>query len=258
METNKQNDEIEIDLRQIFAVLMHKIVIIIMTGIIIGLLALLVSKLLIKPVYESSTSLYVLNRQGQGATTNADLQSATQLTKDYKILITSRTVTQQVISELNLDMTDAQLASIIAVNTPTDTRILEIAVRNHDQYKAKEIADKVAQISSDNICDIMQVEQVNIVEQANFPTSPVSPNVKRNAIIGGILGILIAAAVVVVRFLMNDTIRSAEDIERYLGISTLALIPLSDELNDGENSKKKKKKKKHVSSNDKARKQGEK
>ena len=255
---NQQNDEIEIDIRQIFGVLMHNIVIIIMAGVIIGLLALLTSKLFLKPVYESSTSLYIINRQSQASTTYSDIQSSTQLTKDYKILITSRTVTERVISELNLDMTADQLANSITVDTPTDTRILDITVANHDQYKAKEIADKVAQISSDSICKIMQIEDVNIVDEANFPSAPVSPNVKKNTMIGGILGILLAAAFVIIRFLLNDTIRSSEDIERYLGISTLALIPIEEDLNDKQNHKKKKKKKKKASSNDNVRKPGEK
>jgi len=249
MEINRQNDDIEIDIRQIFEVLLHKIIIIILTGVIVGLLALLISKLYLKPVYESSTTLYVLNRQSQTTTTYNDIQSASQLTKDYKYLITGRTVTERVISELNLDMTASQLASSITVNTPTDTRILEITVANHDQYKAKEIADKVAQISSDSICNIMQIEDVNIVDEANFPSSPVSPNIKKNTLIGGLLGILLSSVIVVIQFLMNDTIRSSEDIERYLGISTLALIPMSEDFDEGDNLKKKKKKKK-VSLND--------
>jgi len=256
MEVNKQNDEIEIDIRQIAAVLLHNIVIIIMAGVIVGLLALLTSKLFLKPVYESSTSLYIINRQSQTSTTLSDIQSSTQLTKDYKILITSRTVTERVISELNLDMTSVQLANSITVNTPTDTRILDITVANHDQYKAKEIADKVAQISSDSICKIMQIEDVNVVDEANFPSSPASPNIKKNTLIGAMIGILLAAAFVIIRFLLNDTIRSSEDIERYLGISTLALIPIEEDLNDSKNLKKKKKKKK-VISHDRVRKVGE-
>lgn len=256
METNIQNDEIEIDIMQMIRLLWSKAVIIIMTGIILGLIALLGSKLFISPVYQSSTQLYVINRQSEGTTTLTDLQSSTQLAKDYKILVTSRTVTEKVISDLKLDMTAEALADKITVNAGTDSRVLEIVVLDNDQYKAKEIADKVAQISADTICKIMDIEKVNIIDEANFPPSPVSPNVKKNAVIAGILGILLASAVVIIRFLLNDTIRSAEDIEKYLGISTLALIPLSEELYDGESSKKKKKKKK-PSPNNNVRKQGE-
>lgn len=257
MEMNKQNDEIEIDLRQILGLLWSKALIIIMVGIILGLIALIGSKLFISPVYQSSTKLYILNRQNAtGTTTLSDIQTSTQLTKDYKILVTSRTVTEQVISELGLDMTAAQLAGSITVNTPTDTRVLEIVVQNHDQYKAKEIADKVAQISADSICKIMDTEKVNVIEAGDFPSAPVSPNVKKNALIAAILGMLLSSAVIIVKFLMNDTIRSSEDIEKYLGISTLALIPLSEELNDGEG--RKKKKKRSSSSVNHARKQVEK
>lgn len=240
------NDEIEIDLRQIFSIIMSKAVIIIMIGVIFGLAALLGSKLLIRPTYESSTSLYVLNKQeGSTTTTYNDLQTSSQLTKDYMVLVTSRTVLEQVISELNLDLSSAALAGMITVTNPTNTRMLNITVANNDQYQAKEIADKVAEVSANSICSIMQIEKVNVVDKANLPTAPSSPNVMKNAVIAGLVGIILAMAVVVVRFLMNDTITTSEDVERYLGMSTLALIPLSDELDDSvEGAKARRKKRK--------------
>ena len=107
------NEEVEIDLRQIFSVILSKIVVIILVGVIFGLVALIGSKMLIKPTYESTTSLYVLNRQSQGTTTYSDLQSSTQLTQDYIVLVTSRSVTEKVISELKLDMTNEELVKMI-------------------------------------------------------------------------------------------------------------------------------------------------
>ena len=120
----RNNEEVEIDLRQIFSVILSKIVVIILVGVIFGLVALIGSKMLIKPTYESTTSLYVLNRQSQGTTTYSDLQSSTQLTQDYVVLVTSRSVTEKVISELKLDMTNEELVKMINVNTPTNTRVL--------------------------------------------------------------------------------------------------------------------------------------
>ena len=105
-EEQRRSDEVEIDLRQIFSIILSKIVIIVLVGIIFGLAALIGSKLLIKPTYQSTTSLYVLNRQSQGTTTYSDLQSSTQLTQDYVVLVTSRSVTEKVISELKLDLTN--------------------------------------------------------------------------------------------------------------------------------------------------------
>ena len=245
----RNNDEIEIDLRQIFAVIMSKIVIIILVGIITGLLAFIGSKLLIKPVYKSQTSLYVLNQQNQGTTTLSDLQSSAKLTQDYMILVKSRTVTEKVISELNLNMTNGGLAKNISVSTSSDSRVLEITISSHDPYEAKRIADKVAEISADSICDIMQIEKVNIFEEANVPTAPSSPNCMKNAMLAFVLGFVLAVAVVVIRFVMNDTINTSDDIERYLGISTLALIPLSEGLDDNsDHSSSRRKKRKQNSS----------
>lgn len=244
----KNNDEIEIDLRQIFVVIMSKIVIILLVGVIFGLAAFIGSKLLLKPVYQSQTSLYVLNKQNQGTTTLSDLQSSTQLTKDYMILVKSRTVTEKVISDLNLDTTNERLAKKISVSTPSDSRVLEITVADNDQYEAKRIADKVAEISADSICDIMQIEKVNVFEEANIPAKPSSPNCMKNALIAFVLGLVLAIAVVVIRFVMNDTINTSEDIEKYLGVSTLALIPLSEDLDDSAEASAKKKKRKHGSS----------
>lgn len=249
MNINKQNnnDEVEIDLRQILSVLVKKAFIIIFTGVMCAIIGFVISKFAIKPLYESATKLYVINRQDDSTTTLSDIQSSTQLTKDYKILVTSLPVMEAVIKELNLDMEPENLASSISVNTPTDTRVLEIIVTNHDAVMAKQIVDAVARVSSDKICEIMQIEKVNIIEAGNIAKRPVSPNALKNALIGGVIGLILACAIVIIKSLMDDRIRTVEDVERYLELSTLALIPISDVLDDGskggknKNSKKKNK-----------------
>ena len=127
--------------------------------------------------------------------------------------------------------------------------MLEITVSNNDQYEAKRIADKVAEISADSICDIMQIEKVNVFEEANIPEKPSSPKLlkKCNHRIC-IRQWCLQLPLLVVRFVMNDTINTSEDIEKYLGISTLALIPLSEDLDDSAEAAAKRKKRKHSSS----------
>ncbi|MFR8119834.1 MAG: YveK family protein [Lachnospira sp.] len=250
----KNNDEIEIDLRQIFIVILSKIAIILLVGVIFGLAAFIGSKLLLKPVYRSQTSLYALKQcRARGTTTLSDLQSSTQLRQDYMISCKKpyRAVTEKgyPLLSLGLSTTDEKLAKADhSVSTPSDSRVLEITVSNNDQYEAKRIADKVAEISADSICDIMQIEKVNVFEEANIPEKPSSPNCLKNAIIAFVLGMVLAIAIVVVRFVMNDTINTSEDIEKYLGISTLALIPLSEDLDDSAEAAAKRKKRKHSSS----------
>lgn len=249
MEHNKekQNDEIEIDLRQVAIQILDKIVIIILAGIIGALAMLIYSKVFAKPVYTSTTNLYVISRQNDTTTTYSDVQTSTLLVKDFKVLVTSRTVTEQVISELGLDMTATQLANSVTVAAQSDTRVLEISVDNTDPYLAKSIADKLADVSSEFISSIMQIEKISTIDKAEVAAYPTSPNTTKNVLIGGAIGVILALAIVIIRMLMDDTVKNSDDIERYFGISTLALIPLSEQLDDSKYNSRGKRKKKHSS-----------
>ena len=243
---NVQNDEVEIDIVHILSILWEKILVIIATGIIVGLAGFLVSKFLITPKYESETKLYVLNRANDSATTLSDVQLSTQLTKDYQILVTSAPVMNQVIKELGLNMKASELASTISVDTPSDTRVLQITVTSDDPKRAKDIADKVAQVSSKKICDIMKIEQVNVIEEGSISEEPAVDTVQKWTLIGLALGIVLSCAVIIIRSMLDDTVKTTEDVEKYFDLSTLAVIPISEEMDDGlgKNKKSRKTKKK--------------
>jgi non-specific protein-tyrosine kinase len=243
---NVQNDEVEIDIGHILSILWEKILVIIATGIIVGLAGFLVSKFLITPKYESETKLYVLNRANDSATTLSDVQLSTQLTKDYQILVTSAPVMNQVIKELGLNMKASELASTISVDTPSDTRVLQITVTSDDPKRAKDIADKVAQVSSKKICDIMKIEQVNVIEEGSLSEEPAVDTVQKWTLIGLALGIVLSCAVIIIRSMLDDTVKTTEDVEKYFDLSTLAVIPISEEIDDGlgKNKKSRKTKKK--------------
>ena len=204
---NVQNDEVEIDIGHILSILWEKILVIIATGIIVGLAGFLVSKFLITPKYESETKLYVLNRANDSATTLSDVQLSTQLTKDYQILVTSAPVMNQVIKELGLNMKASELASTISVDTPSDT--------SDDPKRAKDIADKVAQVSSKKICDIMKIEQVNVIEEGSLSEEPAVDTVQKWTLIGLALGIVLSCAVIIIRSMLDDTVKTTEDVEKY-------------------------------------------
>ena len=243
---NVQNDEVEIDIGHILSMLWERILVIIATGIIVGLAGFLVSKFLITPKYESETKLYVLNRANDSATTLSDVQLSTQLTKDYQILVTSAPVMNQVIKELGLNMKASELASTISVDTPSDTRVLQITVTSDDPKRAKDIADKVAQVSSKKICDIMKIEQVNVIEEGSMSEEPAVDTVQKWTLIGLALGIVLSCAVIIIRSMLDDTVKTTEDVEKYFDLSTLAVIPISEEMDDGlgKNKKSRKTKKK--------------
>lgn len=227
MGTN-QEDEIEIDLKELFYVLKRKIWIIILTGVVGAVGVGLFTALVMKPIYTSSTMLYIVNKTTT-LTSLTDLQLGTQLTKDYKVLVTSRPVTAQVIADLDLNLTHEQLVGKIKVDNPADTRILMISVEDPDPYMAKSIADDVATVSSARMAKIMDSAPPNIVEEGYVPEQRTRPSISTNTVIGGLIGIFISCAIITVLYILNDTVKTPEDVEKYLGLNTLAAIPLFDE-----------------------------
>ena len=237
MGTN-QDDEIEIDLN----VIKRKLWIILLTGIVGAVGFGLFTAMVMKPVYTSSTMLYIVNKTTT-LTSLTDLQLGTQLTKDYKVLVTSRPVTGQVITNLDLNLSHEQLVKKIKVDNPTDTRILTISVEDTDPYMAKSIADEFASVASARMAEIMDSAPPNIVEEAYLPTQKTKPSITKNTMIGGLAGVFLAGAIILVLFVMNDAIKTPEDVEKYLGLNTLATIPVFE----GETGAKKKKSKRKKS-----------
>ena len=237
--TIRQTDEIEIDLWEICLVLIHNLALIISVGIMVALGAFLFTQLLVTPTYESTTKIYILNKQENASVTYSDIQLGTQLTKDYAELIQSRFVLEEVVQGMGLDLTYEQMKEKVSVTTPTDTRILAITVKDSDPVMAMKMANAIREAAAVHIMNVMDIQAVNVAETANMPMKKSSPSVLRNTFIGGLLGVFLIIAVVLVRYLMDDTVKTPEDVEKYLQLSTLAVIP----LNEGESEGKKKKKK---------------
>lgn len=228
---NITEDEIEIDLVELFMVLKSKLHIILLSGILAALLAFVGTKLLMTPMYTSVTKMYVLSRQDSSSgVTYSDLQTGSQLTKDYAELVKSRPVLEQVIAALNLDMEPEELAENITVETPTDTRILSISVESDNPKEAKEIADTLRETVSSEIKEIMHAESVDTIEDGNLPKEPSSPSLKKNMVLGGALGVFLALAILIFIFLRDDTIKNPDDVEQYLGLNVLTSIPIKGKV----------------------------
>lgn len=228
---NISDDEIEIDLVELFMVLKSKLHIILLSGILAALLAFIGTKLLMTPMYTSVTKMYVLSRQDSSSgVTYSDLQTGSQLTKDYAELVKSRPVLEQVIAVLNLDMEPEDLAENITVETPTDTRILSISVESDNPKEAKEIADTLRETVSSEIKEIMHAESVDTIEDGNLPKEPSSPSLKKNMVLGGALGVFLALAILIFIFLRDDTIKNPDDVEQYLGLNVLTSIPIKGKV----------------------------
>ncbi len=230
-----------IDLVEVFGVIWHWIWLILLVALAMGTAAYGFSKFALPEEYQSTTKIYVLDKSGAGGsnsqTTYSDLQVGIQLTKDYVELIKSRTVLEAVLKDNQLDgvYTYEKFADMVDVETPTDTRIVTITVTNHDPALAQKLANDIRTRSSELIINTMQIDAVNTYEEANYPDRKSGPSCGRWAIVAALLGALIVSAVVIVRYLMDDTIKTSEDVEKYLGLSNLALIPYDEEVLQPEN-----------------------
>lgn len=236
-----ENDEVEIDLLELFQALKRKIWMILAGGLVCALIAGVFTSFFMVPVYTSTSSMLVLSKETT-LTSIADLQLGSQLTNDYRVLIKSTTVLEQVIENLNLDMTPEVLNNSISIENPSDTRILEITVENTDPVMAKQIVDEVAEVSSVFVGDKMEVIPSKIIEEGKIPADRTSPSVEKNTLMGLLIGMLICAAIIVAYAVMDDTIKSEEDITKYLGVTMLAAVP---DRKDYINETKKKNKKRH-------------
>jgi capsular polysaccharide biosynthesis protein len=180
-----------------------------------------------EPVYSSTAMLWAVSKTSSLASL-VDLQMGSTLTQDYQVFITSRPVVNKVIEELELDMTYEQFVSTVSVSNPTGTRFIFITVNNHDPYMAKTIVDKLTDVSAERMGTVMETQQPSVADYGNLAEHPTSPSLTKNALIGAILGFVLSAGVITVLYLLDDSIHTSEDVEKYLGMNTLGLIPLAE------------------------------
>lgn len=162
------NEEIEIDLFELFMELKRKIWVILGVAVLCAGAAGAFSAFVLTPQYTSTAMVYILSKETT-LTSLADLQIGSQLTKDYKIIVTSRPVLEDVIEGLELNTTYKDLKKKITIDNPADTRILSISVMDPDPQMAKAIADKVAATASDYVGDIMEMVPPKLIEDGEVP-----------------------------------------------------------------------------------------
>ncbi len=228
MDTNNNkygSDVIEIDLMEAAGLLWHRMWLIVLCALLAGAAGFILSRFVVTEQYRSTTKIYVLNRQNDNTLTYSDVQLGTQLTKDFLELIKSRYVVEQVIAAWELPYSYEKLARKIDVSSQTDTRIIAITVTDEDPQMAQQLADEVRRLASERIKSVMDIQAVNVVDEANLPDHPASPNVGRWTVFGALIGAFLCIAIVLIHFMLDDTVKTADDIEKYLGLSTLGMIP---------------------------------
>ena len=223
-----QDSTTEIDLVEVFYLLWGNILKILACVVAGAVLAFGFTFFFVTPKYQASASIYIVSASNDSIVNLTDLQIGAQLTADYQELMLSRPLLQDVIQNLGLDATYKELARQISITNTSDTRILKITVTDTDPQLAADVANELVKQACIYLPKIMETESPNLVEDAVVPSQKSSPSYSRNTVLGALLGAVLCCGVLLVRYLMNDTFVTPDDIAKYFGTQPLATIPEGD------------------------------
>ncbi len=238
----REDVEDSIDLVQLFYMYLEHIWQILLVMILGAALAFGYTRFMITPMYRATAMVYVVSASNDSLINLSDLQLGSQLKSDYEKLIMVHPLIEDVIENLQLDMSYGQLVGMISASSPSDSRLLYITAKSPSPTQAAEIANEVARQATVHLPEIMASAAPNIADSATVPGAPFSPNYSSNMVKGAALTTLLYCAILLIRFMVNDSFTSPDDISRVLGELPLATIP---EGNLGENHRKGKKHRKH-------------
>lgn len=229
VKANVPNEDMgqEIDLIELWFRLLESWKLILVVTILFAVGAFAVTKLFITPIYVATAQLYVLS-PGDSVINLSDLQIGSSLTKDYLEVFKTWEVNEQVAKNLSLSYTTGQLQGMLTVTNPADTRILKISINSPKPREAMDIANEFAKVAQEYISFAMSAEKPSVLSAAKLPTAPSSPSTARNVMLGFMLGLLASGGYVAVRFILDDKIKTADDLRRYANLATLAIIPLGE------------------------------
>lgn len=194
-------------------------------GAIVGVLVMFVySFMLATPIYEATSKLYVLN-SSDSALNLSDLQIGSYLAADYIEVFDTWEIQEMVRQNLQLSYTNEEMRDMLTISNPSNTRILYLTVRSSNPQEAAAVANEYAAVGKRYISSTMQTDEPSVLSEAQVPTRTVSPRKLLNMALGMILGIFAVCAVIVVQFLLDDKVKTEEDIRKSTGLPTLAVVP---------------------------------
>ena len=236
------DDAVEIDLVELFYYLRHKLAWLILAVILGGIIAGAISYYLITPKYEATAKVYMVSASSDSLINLSDLNLGTSLSADYEEMLRIRPIYETVTEKLELDYTYEEFLKLIDISTVGNTRVLQITVETKDPEESQNIANLLADNAESYLPDLMETSEPNVAEYAILPEEPSSPNIIMNTMIGAIAALVLLCGSFTVKFVMDDTLKTAEDVEHAFGIMPLTVIPESDskELKSKKHKKKKK------------------
>lgn len=228
VQMKEKDEEVEIDLLDLLSFYWARkwlIIAAFLTGaIIVGL----VTFYLITPRYTATSKLYMVSASSDSIVDLTDLNIGTSLSTDYEQLLQVRPIFEEVIEKEKLPYTYEQLLGMVTISTITDTRILTISVESTKPDEAKRIANRLANLATTELPRLMDTSKPNVAEEAIFPEEKSSPSLSKNVVIGALVGMVLVLVVLTFFYMTDDTMKSAEDVEKEFGIMPLTVIPEGD------------------------------
>lgn len=224
MATETNDTVFTLDIKSLIKEALHRWVTIVAIFLVCVLVAFIYGQFITTPKYTSSAAIYAAN-QDDAKISTSEIAISTYLTKDCCELILSRAVLEDVIANLGLNMTYESLKSAVTVSNNEETRFINVKVTTSDAKKSCMIANGICEVAKEKIIELLGVDWVKITDTASLPKAPSSPSVASYVIYGFLIAVVVSLGFIFISLYRNDKISSYEDIEKYLGICTLATIP---------------------------------
>ena len=221
----------ELDLKELFNIFWSKKVHIILIVLIFIALGVIYTVVFTTPKYTSSTTLLLAGSESSGGeTTNSitttDITLNSKLVSTYSVLVRSKDVLSQVISNLGMDISWESLRNNVSVSSVEDTEVIEISVTTNNAENSADIANEIAKVFTNKVAEIYNINNVHVVDEAEINNTPSNINHKRDVIIFAFIGLVVAVIYVLVANMLDTTIKTAEDIEKDFKLPVLASIPV--------------------------------
>ncbi|MFA5524148.1 MAG: Wzz/FepE/Etk N-terminal domain-containing protein [Tissierellales bacterium] len=219
----------EIELRELFYIILRKFWIIVLVTILSLVTSGVVSYFVLDSEYETFTTLMLIKPNtsiGANETIQYnDVLLNQKLVATYGEIVKSRIVSSEVIENLGLEMTPEQLKNKVEVSLVKDTEIIKIVVSDNNPELATTIANEIASVFRKNVVEFMKIENVKVIDKAEVPTRPIKPRPMLNMAIAGVLGIMLSVFLVFLLDYMDNTIKTPSDVEGYLNLPIIGMIP---------------------------------
>ena len=225
----------ELDLKEMFNLFWKQKVQIILIVLIFMVIGIIYTVGFVKPVYTSSTTLVLATMENKKSSTSseetlttADITINSKLVSTYSELVKSKKVLRKVIANLGTKLDEEKLRKNITVKSVKDTELIEITVTDEEPEIASRVANQIAKVFIENVKEIYNLNNVHIVDEAEVADAPSNIHHVRNIVIFAFIGLVISVVYVLILNMLDTTIKSAEDVEKLLGLPVLASIPIYD------------------------------